>query len=294
MSACPLGTTQKRKPIFSKPALRKRGNQSDMQFKITFQVQQPGQLLPLSYQYELSSWIYKLIGSSDSEFGQFLHSKGYVSGNKRFKLFTFSNLYVPPRYEILGDRMKVYSHEISFVVSFLVEKAAQGMILGLFKEQQLQLGDRISQLGLVVKEVQALPPPEIKGATHKLHATSPILVSEPQLRKDGKLQHQYLHPADEQYAHFFFKNLKDKYATARKHGLIEEIDMNSPLGFQLLSDKPKKQGIRIKAFTPAETKVIGYLYDFELTAAPELVRLGLLAGFGGENALGFGAVRVMQ
>ncbi|MCB9289648.1 MAG: CRISPR-associated endoribonuclease Cas6 [Lewinellaceae bacterium] len=265
-----------------------------MQFKVTFGVKKPGQLLPLSYQYELSSWIYKLIGSSDSEFGEFLHEKGYTSGNKRFKLFTFSNLYVPPRFEILGDRMKVYSRDISFVVSFLVEEAAQGMILGLFKEQELRLGDRISQLELAVQQVEALRPPEIKGRAARLRATSPILASEPEAREGGKLWHNYLHPADKQYEQYFFKNLRDKYEAALVHQLVEPIDMDQPMAFRLLSKKAKKRGIRIKAFTPAETKVIGYLYDFEITAPPELTRLGMMAGFGGENALGFGATKLME
>lgn len=258
-----------------------------MQFRITFRVKEPGQLLPLSYQYELSSWIYKLIGSSDSEFGDFLHAQGYASGNKRFKLFTFSNLYVPPKFEILGDRMKVYSRSISFVASFLVEEAARGMILGLFREQELRLGDRISQVGLVVQQVEALPPPEISGPAARLRATSPIMVSEPEVREDGSLWHNYLHPAEDQYEQYFFRNLKEKYEAARKHRLVEPLDTDQPMAFRLLSKNPKKRGIRIKAFSPAETKVIGYLYDFELTAPPELIRLGLMAGFGGENALGW-------
>ena len=250
-------------------------------------------MLPLSYQYELSSWIYKLIGSADSEFGDFLHAQGYASGNKRFKLFTFSSLNIPPKYEILGDRMKVYSRTISFVASFLVEEAARSMILGLFREQELQLGDRISRLGLVVQQVEALPSPDIKGPVARLRATSPILVSEPEKRENGKLRHNYLHPAETQYERYFFQNLTEKYEAALEHGLVEPLGGARPIAFRLLSENPKKRGIRIKAFTPAETKVVGYLYDFELMAPPELIRLGLMAGFGGENALGFGAAKFM-
>lgn len=264
-----------------------------MQFKITFQVLKPGQLLPLSYQYELSSWIYRLIGRSNSKFAYFLHRKGYVAGNKRFKLFTFSNLYVPPRYEILGDRMKIHSREISFVVSFLVDQAAQELILGLFLEQELKLGDRISQVDLRVQQIQTLRPPEWQGECLRLKATSPILVSRPVERTDGKLWHDYLHPTDEAYEHYFFQNLHDKHETAVQHGLTDPIDLKAPRSFRLLSENSKRRGIRIKAFTPAETKVIGYLYNFELQAPPNLIRTGLLAGFGGENALGFGATRLL-
>ncbi len=262
-----------------------------MQFKIIFEVKQPGQLLPLSYQYELSAWIYRLISNSNSEFGAFLHEKGYHSGSKRFKLFTFSNLFIPPRFEIQGDRMKIYSTEISFVLSFLVDQAAQDMIMALFDQQMLTLGDRISQVELSVSMVQMMPKVEIDDTCVRLRATSPILVSEPTINDKGRLRHKYLDPADANYADFFLKNLSDKYQTALEHGLISAAASTEPLSFQLLSGKPKKRGIRIKAFTAEETKIIGYLYDFELTAPPEYIRLGMLAGFGGENAMGFGAVR---
>jgi CRISPR-associated endoribonuclease Cas6 len=265
-----------------------------MQFKITFRVLQPGQLLPLSYQYELSAWIYKLISRSDSEFGQFLHQYGYASETKRFKLFTFSNLHVQPPFDILDDRMKINSREVSFVVSFLVGKAAREMIMGLFQEQRLRLGDRVSQVDLLVEQVEALPLPHWKGDTVHLKALSPITVNCPEKGADGKLRHNYLHPADEHYTHYFFKNLLDKHEAAVRHSLAEPVHREAPLRFRLLSEKPKMRDVRIRAFTPAETKVIGYLYDFELQAPRELVRVGLLAGFGGENALGFGATRVVR
>jgi len=263
-----------------------------MQFNITFHVKQPGPLLPLSYQYELSSWLYRLIGSSNSEFGEFLHSKGYVSGKKRFKLFTFSNLQVP-KYDILDDRMKIYSDEIYFQVSFLVERAAQELVIGLFHNQELRLGDKISQVDLKVQSVQAVPPITLTTETVKLRATSPILVSEP-VERNGRLWHNYLHPADDKYEHFFFKNLMDKYDSARRYQLVESTDIRSPLQLQVLTAEPKMRGIRIKAFTPQETKIIGYLYDFEVTAPRELLRVGMLGGWGGENALGFGATTIMN
>ena len=76
--------------------------------------------------------------------------------------------------------------------------------------------------------------------------------------------------------------------------LVKPLPENQPVAFRLLTEHPKKRGIRIKAFTPAETKIIGYLFDFEITAPPELIRLGMLAGFGGENAMGFGAVKILN
>lgn len=265
-----------------------------MQFKITFQVLYPGQMLPLSYQYELSAWIYKLIGSSNSKFGDFLHNKGYVSGKKRFKLFTFSNLFVPPPYEIQGDRMKIFSHDISFVISFFVEQAAREMILALFTEQELQLGDRISQVCLKVQKVNELQPLNIIGSKARLRTTSPVLVSQPVETQNGRLSHDYLHPQQPEYAFFFLKNLHDKYKAAQQQGWLPPVAEGPKPQFRVLSKQPKKRGILIKAHTPAETKLIAYNYEFELIAPSNMIRLGILAGFGGENAVGFGASRLLN
>ncbi|MEZ4777043.1 MAG: CRISPR-associated endoribonuclease Cas6 [Bacteroidia bacterium] len=264
-----------------------------MQLKITLKVMYPGQLLPLSYQYELSAWIYKLISSADTDFGAFLHAEGYSQGNKRFKLFTFSNLWIPPRYEILDDRIKIFSEEISFVVSFLVPRAAEEMISGLFKEQRFALGDRISRVDLQVSAVSIISAETFTDKAVSFRTTSPLLVIKPEIRKDGKLWQKYLSPQDEDYAKYFFSNLLEKHEIAHHHGLVEPIPANPELKFRLLSAKPKKNGIRIKAHTPEETKVIGYIFDFEVIAPAELLRVGMLAGFGGENALGFGAVKVI-
>lgn len=265
-----------------------------MQFKITFQVLQPGQLLPLSYQYELSSWIYRSIEKSDSTFGEFLHTQGYYENGKRFKLFTFSNLYVPPKFEIIDDRMKIWSKEISFVVSFLVEKAAIQLITALFDYQAFRLGDRISQVDLRVKSVEHISISLETSDAYHLRAISPVLVAAPEMRSDGHLNHQYLSPLDEGFKTYFFKNLIAKYKAARAHDLVEDVDLNQPMQFQLLPSKIKKRGIRIKAQTPQETKVIGYQFDFALQAPRELVWVGLNGGFGGQNATGFGATRLLS
>lgn len=263
-----------------------------MQFQITFHVSTPGQLLPLSYQYELSSWIYALIGKSNQEFASFLHSEGYGKGVKRFKLFTFSHLNIPRPFEILDDRIKILSREISLVASFLVPQAADQVITGLFQEQRLTLGDRISQVELEVQEVRVLPLPDWGGNTIHLQTTSPLMVSKPEVLSNGKLRHQYLSPLNEVFEQYFEINLKEKHRVAVSYGLAEPVEEELPITFHCLSEKPKKRLIRIRAHTPSETKVAGYLCRFKLSAPRELIRVGMLAGFGGENALGFGAVQM--
>lgn len=46
-------------------------------------------LLPINYQYPLSSAIYRILSKGDREYARFLHEEGYGKG---YKFFTFSDL----------------------------------------------------------------------------------------------------------------------------------------------------------------------------------------------------------
>jgi CRISPR-associated endoribonuclease Cas6 len=269
-----------------------------MKFKITFQVTKPGQMLPLSYQYELSSWIYSLMAIGNSDFTDFLHQKGFASAGKKYKFFSFSQLCFPPKgFSIHGDKMKINAKEISFEISFLMDNASQNLIIGLFEKQQMRLGDRQTQVDLFVKSVELLPQAILEQKTVKLSCSSPMVVSAPVIF-GKKLQHRYLSPNDAEFESYFIQNLIQKYVAATEHELIEPSAGadNIPISFKLLSDKEavKSRLIKLKANCPAETKVKGFLFDFEIDAAPELIKLGYLSGFGHENAMGFGSVKLIS
>ncbi|MFW5820877.1 MAG: CRISPR-associated endoribonuclease Cas6, partial [Bacteroidota bacterium] len=68
-----------------------------MRFKITLRTDKSkGEvILPINYQYELSSFIYHTIHAGNHEFGNWLHKEGFITENKNFKLFTFSRFQIP-------------------------------------------------------------------------------------------------------------------------------------------------------------------------------------------------------
>ena len=85
-----------------------------MRFKLTFESKtrnkQP--VIPINYQYPVSSWIYKMIHTGNSEFAEWLHSKGYMDQNKQFRLFNFSNLKIH-KARAKGDRLNTKRPHIS-------------------------------------------------------------------------------------------------------------------------------------------------------------------------------------
>lgn len=241
--------------------------------------------LPINYQYELSSWIYRIINYGDSSFASWLHQQGYKTDvQKTFKLFAFSNLKIKEK-KIEGDRLHILSDRASIEISFMPVEAIDTFVKGLFKEQEFSIGDALSRVWFKVSSVVSLTEPKF-NETMQLRAVSPIFMD---LRITGRQHPLHMSPEDEPYAKLLFDNLNDKYKAYKntKFGFD-----TSKCAFRILST-PKRKVIAIKANTSAETKICGYLYDFEVTAPPELIRLGYYCGFGSSNSQGFGAVRLI-
>ena len=72
-----------------------------MELKITFSNPGNNTVIPIDYQYYLSSWMYKIINDGDAEYATFLHDTGYkvqsttsnddkaFESSRVFKLFNF-------------------------------------------------------------------------------------------------------------------------------------------------------------------------------------------------------------
>ncbi len=273
-----------------------------MRFTLILQISSSNRILPINYQYPLNSWIYKVIQSADAEFSRFLHDEGYRLGNKSFKLFTFSPLTCQP-FKIYPQEQRIafYGQEIKLQISFLIDQAAEHFIQGLFAGQQFSLGDEISRVDFEVVRIEAHPRPVFES-TMRYRSLSPIVIS---TKVEGQAHAQYVHPNEEQYPDLFLRHLVQKYAAvdATATAAVPQLsDATNNLEWEgrernaarwqiQLLNKPRKKGIHIKQHSRQHTQVIGYLYDFELTAPPEVQEMAYYAGFGEKNSLGFGCVK---
>ena len=264
-----------------------------MRFKLTLELTDQG-LLPLNYQYELFSWIYKTLNYGNEEFADWLHREGYTNDYKQFKLFTFSSLMVP-KFKINGDRMKIESREAELIVSFYPIDSLEYFVSGLFSNQAFSIGDKKSKASFTVKTVEKLPEPEF-STEMEFKALSPILIS--YKHSENQKYATYIHPGDEHYGDLLIRNLAAKYhafyagqtltnvGEERDGSGVQDIG-NMDYSFKPLG-KPKSRLITIKSGTRQESKLRRCLYRFRLKAPVELIRLGYYAGFGEKNSLGFG------
>jgi CRISPR-associated endoribonuclease Cas6 len=261
-----------------------------MRFKLTINAKTPA-IIPINYQYELSSWIYKIINNSSSEFSEWLHNVGFTDGKRNFKLFTFSQLNIPV-YKIskADERLIINWNEISLIISFLMPEAAEKFILGLFQQQAFTLGDHISKADFQIKSIEKLPEPEWKECMY-FKTISPILVSKMQVINE-KASAIYLSPKDEAYEDLIFQNLIRKYAAGAiplnlaplaKEGFTTETKI------EILSE-PKAKLITIKTNTPQQTKIKAYQFQFKITAPIELLKVAYFSGIGEKNSLGCGSI----
>jgi len=250
-----------------------------MRFSIKLRIESRKKFLPMDYQYFIGAWIYKVIARADKEYADFLHKVGYREGNKSFKLFNYSPLKFE-KYKTWKEKslFEVFSEEMVLHVSFFIPEAGEKFIIGLFNSQKGFLGDRFHGFDITVSQIERLADPGFQ--TKMVYRTlSPIVIG---FRGDGDKYSQYLSPAHPDYTKFMINHIKQKAEVSRV--LVGD---SIPVEFQCRSDFRSKL-LTMKPDTPEQTRVRGYLYEFELSAAIEIHKLLFSAGFGEKNAFGFG------
>ena len=275
-----------------------------MRFKLHLKPVRDGQKLLFNYQYPLQAWLYGLIAQADEDYANFLHNRGYEVPNSRktFKHFTFSSLQITNAKSIRkGDTyIQLRSDNVTLVVSFLMDKAAEDFIVGLFQHQAMSIYNRELRADFVVERVETLELPHFSNTESNktviaFKTISPMVIAE----KIGDLD-QYLSPVDDAFARFFALNLYDRYCSLQggETMKMDAFSAQNVIQFKLISDSEriKKRGFAVKEGNEkSETKVISYYnFSFEVTAPLAILEVGFLGGMGKECAMGCGCVDVIN
>lgn len=246
--------------------------------------------VPMNNRYELSAAIYKILANVDSDFSEFLHDRGYGS-IKQFKLFTFGNLTAFP-YRVAEKSLVCLEGKATLEVRFLIDKAAEQFILGLFKNNALVLyTPGLPKVSFSIDQVELLQEPNFEaGGRFEFRTESGILIGE---KNAAQTSEQYLSPQNgANFETIFVQNLLDKaeaYGANLPYSVadvqLKTLSEAKPKGFSFV----KKD----KAGQPVKMQMKPYLFQFELAAPAELLRIGYLAGFGQDNAMGLGLCQVV-
>ena len=260
-----------------------------MRFRINIEPEkEKGEIiLPINYQYELSSYVYHTLNKGNQNLAAWLHERGFMKENRSFKMFTFSKLNIP-KIKRFEDRLIILSDTAYFDLSFFPAELSESFITGLFRDQNFSIGDRRSKVSFRVRGVERLKDPEF-GSKMCFTTTSPVVVT---MRDQEKHRYpQYLAPGHEDYSERIKNNLVNKIMAFHNHYETDDTNNNyEDLNIKVLSPA-KPRLISIKANTKDEIKVKGFHYTFEVSGSPELIKTGYFAGFGEKNAIGFGCVQ---
>ena len=271
-----------------------------MRVKITAITQHPS-IIPFNYNYALHSAIYGLIEKSSSDYSQYLHDKGFINSaiNKRFKLFTFSNLFFTPTKIRKNGFNQV--KEIHFVFSTPIEQSFEHLILGLFSDQAFYLNFKGQKTNFSITRVEALPEPEFKNNSRFL-CMSPIAVSTLREKPNGLLEQHYLdymNPEErERFIENIKKNLIHKYHTFHNKDYIDqdqEFDFHFDINYITKRQGKISKLIHFKRIdNNTRTKIKGFEAPFKIIADPALMKIGHNAGFGNDNSAGLGCVKLID
>lgn len=261
-----------------------------MKFKITLKIDRKyGDNLPFNYQYEQSAVIYRILAQADRQYSSWLHENGYVvNGTKRFKLFTYSPFIFDKVKSIpQAGCLNIIGEKAIWYISFIPEKSTTEFIQGIFANQRFTIGNKLFKVAFDVVGVEALSSPTISDEMY-FQALSPVCVK---LHENGRTK--YLSPTDSLFAKGIWKGLLARYESI--YGSPYPDDDNLSMEFVLdEAKKVKSKMITIKAGTPAETKVKGYLFSFRMKIPKDLMKIAIEGGIGEQCSQGFGFIKILK
>lgn len=239
-----------------------------------------GMTLSINYNHLLVGAIYRFLAGSNPEYADFLHREGYKVAEKRFKLFTFSQLMAKRRY-IKGQQIHFQS-TLTWFISSPIEQFLSHLSDTLLAEGILSIGS--SRLKIKDVKVPRVPCFESEMAFRCL---SPIVMSTVRIT-DGQQRTHYCLPDDPELSELIRQNLIRKYEAI--HGSIPQDDTFS---FRFDDDYiRRKQGRVTRLVDFKGIKVRGILCPFRVSGNPALIQVGYECGFGDKNSAGFGMVGV--
>ena len=239
-----------------------------------------GLTLPINYNHLLAGVIYRFLAESDPEYASFLHEEGYRAAEKRFKLFTFSQL-MAERRRVTGDKIHFRS-TLTWYVSSPVERFLSHFADTLLTEGSLSFGQRQLQ----IRDVTVPRIPRFQSEM-RFRCLSPIVMSTVRER-DGRRAMHYCLPDDPALSKLIRQNL------IRKHEAIHgRVPYDATLTFVFDKNYIDRQKGRVTRLVDYKgIKIRGIMCPFHVSGNPALIQIGYECGFGDKNSAGFGMVEV--
>ncbi len=255
-------------------------------------------VIPLNYNYFLSSAIYRLLRFGSPEFAEFLHEKGFVNSGRKYKLFTFALRF--EKFKINNHRIRLIKPAATLIISSpLIEDFLKNFLFGAFGESELRLFTKETEAVFTIEQIINKPHLNINDEQVKFILLAPMILSTKKVI-NGKLKQYYFRYYDqiEELNSVLNANLINKYEILHNtkyvgKGVKIKWDKNY-INRKITNGKKLTKKITIEKSTKIKIDLIGNQIPFEISGDKELIEVGYQCGFGEKNSMGFGMVDVVQ
>ncbi|MEW6574136.1 MAG: CRISPR-associated endoribonuclease Cas6 [Bacillota bacterium] len=234
-------------------------------------------VLPLHHNHLLQAAIYHQI--EQPALRSYLHEQGFMFGQRKFKLFTFSRLFGGRlRVDKTNQRM-IFSPPLYLAVCSPIPLLTQEIGNGFLRQGRLRLGD----CSLSVEKVVASDE-NIKHNSILVRMLSPVVMYSTLEKEDARYTYYYS-PFEPRFCELILANL------AKKHLLIFGKPADET-GFEILPTAVKEKDFKVLKYKG--TVIKGWMGTYQLQGDPQLLGVALGAGLGGKNAQGFGCCELLK
>jgi len=252
-----------------------------MRVKLTLMARGAKATLPLNYNHAVAALIYRTLGKASEEFAAMLHDEGFKAERRTFKLFTFSRLFAS-RSRVVGARLLLESPAVTLMISSPVGDFIEHFVSGLFQSE----GFNIAGAEFALAEAETIAIPEFSEQM-SFRALAPITESV----RDEQNRVRYLGLEDD-WSEIIKGNLVRKYIAlygrepgdSRLHWEWDEVYITEQ------AKRNRRPSVLIEV--SEGIKVRGWLVPFTVEGSKELIEIGYEAGFGKNNAMGFGMAEI--
>ena len=265
-----------------------------MRLEIELKPQTRKFLIPINYNFPLSSAIYRIFESFAPNFSMWLHNEGYQNTDgKRFKFFSFSKLYFE-KMQIDGNMIIAEGNVKFYFTSPLADTLIMNFVNGLLTMNNFFLGNNETGVNFKVMKASLLPIPEFSNLM-KYKMLSPTITSI-QIIENEKKKIRFLYPDNPEVSNTLAKNLLNKYYILFDRNDAPNIEIQPDFGYiqkQGGAEKVMKL-ITIKENAANQMKVKGFITPITIKAPVEIQKVAYYCGLGERNSLGFGCLDVKE
>lgn len=268
-----------------------------MRLKLTLRPDSPRCIIPINYQYQLSSAIYSILANADPEYTRWLHEQGYCTPQgKPIKLFVFSKLFIPDvKRQNSALLLRNFPLCNFYIESPIFQDFVQNFVIGLFSSQNLIIESSYGKEKFQILQVETLPEPSFSSRT-KFKCLSPIVVSTIREEENGRRVHYY-RPLESGLSDAVKNNLLSKYRAIYHHD-PEDTTLKFEADKSYIRRRGGERGvsklIHIKEGSRDVTYVKAFELPFTLSGSLELIKIAYQCGVGQKNSMGFGMVEVVH